>query len=137
MINGTEINILNESLQILEPIEKISTEICGEKYLTASKIIPIINCLTDKIKKMEPASLSIVKMKDVMLVEIKKRFGAIEQVRPLALANLLDPRFKRLHLSNPIACAQAISDLNNIYKNIYRDEYFNGIATAEEPRVVP
>jgi len=50
MISKTQMNILKEILQILSPLEKVSKEICGEKYLTASKIIPIINCLRKQLE---------------------------------------------------------------------------------------
>lgn len=41
-----------------------------------------------------------------------KRFGAIEQSKLLAVATILDPRFKRLHFNNPVACANAVSFIN-------------------------
>jgi len=56
MISRTQMNILKEILQILSPLEKVSKEICGEKYLTASKIIPIINCLRKQLENLIPSS---------------------------------------------------------------------------------
>ncbi|CAH0562957.1 unnamed protein product [Brassicogethes aeneus] len=45
MTDAMELEVLREIVHILKPIEEVSKEICGEKYLTSSKIIPIINCL--------------------------------------------------------------------------------------------
>lgn len=48
--------------------------------------------------------------------EIKKRFGAVEQVQLLTLSTLLDPRFKKLHFNNIVACSEAINYISNICK---------------------
>jgi hypothetical protein len=60
-------------------IESITREICGETYLTCSKIIPIINCLQTKIAGLDPVTDIAKKMKEGTLTEIKKRFGAIKE----------------------------------------------------------
>lgn len=52
-LSATDIEIVNDLIQILQPLEEATRDICGNKYLTASKIIPLIHCLknnlTDKI----------------------------------------------------------------------------------------
>lgn len=46
MSNASEMELVEEMLQILAPIEQVSKEICGEKYLTSSKnFINFINYL--------------------------------------------------------------------------------------------
>lgn len=119
MISGTQMNILKEVLQILSPIEKVSKEICGEKYLTASKIIPIINCLHKQIENLIPISEEAIILKNVAISEINKRFGAIEYTKLLALSTLLDPRFKRIHFNNSVACSQTIATVNQLYKESF------------------
>ncbi|KAJ8961314.1 hypothetical protein NQ314_005963 [Rhamnusium bicolor] len=49
MVNASDLRLVEEVLQILAPIEQVSKEICGELYLTSSKIIPIINCLKQQL----------------------------------------------------------------------------------------
>lgn len=119
MISGTQINTLNEILLVLSPLENVSKEICGEKYLTASKIIPIINCLCEQLESLILTSNEVIALKHVAISEIHKRFGAVEQVQLLALSTLLDPRFKKIHFNSPMACAQAITTINHLYKESF------------------
>lgn len=48
--------------------------------------------------------------------------GAIELVTPLATATVLDPRFKKLHFADAIACANAIQKIKELFKNITQQE---------------
>lgn len=119
MISGTEINILQEIIKVLSPLETVTKEICGEKYLTASKIIPIINCLYKQFENLTPTSNEAISVQNVAMFEINKRFGAIEHVQLLALSTLVDPRFKRIHFNSLTACSQAITTLNQLYKESF------------------
>lgn len=56
MITALELKTVKEVLNILGPIEAVSREICGEKYLTASKVIPIINCLCKQLENLTPST---------------------------------------------------------------------------------
>lgn len=40
--------------------------------------------------------------KNLILEELKKRFGTVEQVHVLAITALLDPRFKKIHFHSKI-----------------------------------
>ncbi|XP_050528873.1 uncharacterized protein LOC126898654 [Daktulosphaira vitifoliae] len=40
----------------------------------------------------------------------------IEQVKPIAIATFLDPRFKNLHFNDLVACSSAIADLTKLSK---------------------
>lgn len=112
MLDACELGKVNEFLQILGPIKSVTEEICGEKYLTASKIIPIVNCLFKKIDSLSPSSKEVLALKDKTSRELSKRFGAIEQNTLLAVSTILDPRFKKLHFNSPVACSKAISFIN-------------------------
>ncbi|XP_018578649.1 zinc finger BED domain-containing protein 1-like, partial [Anoplophora glabripennis] len=116
MIQGMEIEIVREVLQILKPIEQVSKEICGEQYLTGSKIIPIINCLFKTMQHLDTSTEEAKKLLTCAIKELKHRFGVIEQVRLLAIATLLDPRFKKLHFNDFVACSQAVKCISNICK---------------------
>lgn len=51
MISHEEIKIIIDAIKILSPLEKITTEISGEQYLTCSKVIPLINCLIKYVEQ--------------------------------------------------------------------------------------
>ncbi|EZA61391.1 hypothetical protein X777_12298, partial [Ooceraea biroi] len=95
----------NEIVEVLQPLEKLTREVCGERFVTASKIIPLINCLKNKIEKLRGSiktqtALSLV---DHLQNSISMRFGQIENNYIMATSTTLDPRFKKLHFNQPLA----------------------------------
>ncbi|CAG5020952.1 unnamed protein product [Parnassius apollo] len=61
----------------------------------------------------EPVAREVQKL---ALQEITKRMGSIEHVTPVAIANILDPRFKKLHFNDAIACSDAVSKIKDLMK---------------------
>jgi len=49
----TDLQILKEICAILRPVERVTTEMLGELYVTCNKIIPIINCLIKTLEKLD------------------------------------------------------------------------------------
>lgn len=114
MISALEIKQMEEVISLLSPLEAATKELCGQTYVTASKIIPMTNCLKNKIQSTVCHQDIAEQLKKALLAELQKRFGHIEEVRMLAVATILDPRFKKIHFQNPIACTRAVAFLNNI-----------------------
>ncbi|KAJ8868129.1 hypothetical protein PR048_031938, partial [Dryococelus australis] len=85
-------------------------------YITLSKIIPMISCLTSQVKKFSSYVDCITELQTKLLAECNKRFGRIEYNTYAALGTILDPRFKNLHFQDPNACGRAIHKLKNIIK---------------------
>lgn len=56
------------------------------------------------------------KMQKLILKEINKRTVAIEHVNPIAIVSILDPRFKKIHLNDAIACVNAVSKIKEFMK---------------------
>lgn len=54
MLNVKQIIDLTEVCEILRPIEITTREVCGEKYVTCSKVIPLTRLLTIKVTGLEP-----------------------------------------------------------------------------------
>lgn len=117
MLSGSEISIASSVLLILRPLEVATKEISGDKYCTISKIIPLVRCIFSKITSAgvvgEPVAREVQKL---ALQEITKRMGSIEHVTPLAIANILDPRFKKIHFNDAIACSNAVSKIKDLMK---------------------
>lgn len=114
MISASDLETIKEVLNILAPIEAVSKEMCGEKYLTSSKVIPVVNCLLKKLESLSPLTAEALALKATTISELSKRFGAVEQNKILAISTILDPRFKRLHFNNPIYCANAVTSINQL-----------------------
>ncbi|XP_017494985.1 PREDICTED: zinc finger BED domain-containing protein 4-like, partial [Rhagoletis zephyria] len=116
LLTGMELNIASSLLNVLRPLEAATKEISGDKYGTSSKVIPLVHCMVSKLKALvidEPVVLEVQKL---TLKEINKRMGAIEHVSVLAISTLLDPRFKKIHFHDPLACAGAIQKIKDLMK---------------------
>jgi len=109
MPTAIEMDILRQLIELLEPFEFVTKQSSGENYITISKVIPMISCLLKQLPQIKPRFEVLLEIKDVLHAEIVKRFGQIEQVKPIAVTTVLDPRFKNLHFSDPVACSSANS----------------------------
>ncbi|CAI6355572.1 unnamed protein product [Macrosiphum euphorbiae] len=108
MLTAEEIDLAKEIILVLRPMEVATKELCGQKYVTCSKVIPLINCLikkTEGFTLLNPIALSL---KKAMLENLDIRFDRMEDIGLLTVATILDPRFKTIHLNNPNATARAI-----------------------------
>lgn len=108
MITAKGIEELTEIFEVLRPIEVATKEICGEDYVTSSKVIPITRMLNLKMSNIKTNSSMGQDLKQNIMTEISKRLLPSEHVQILALSTLLDPRFKNIHFQDRIACSKAI-----------------------------
>lgn len=116
MVTGMDLTILTSLLNILRPLEAATKEISGNKYCSSSKVITLVHCMISKLKNLVIEEPLIKEVHKRTLSEINKRMGAIEHVSSLAIATILDPRFKKLHFEDPLACANAVSKIKDIIK---------------------
>lgn len=132
MLTPSELQLAKEIVQVLSPIEAATKEISGEHYITGSKVIPLISCLKNKITNLHANLTSnvTIKLLESLSANINVRFGNVEQISILAVSTILDPRFKRLHFSNHIACSQAINKIARQIQNL------NDIDTPNEENIV-
>lgn len=108
MITAKGIEELTEIFEVLRPIEVATKEICGEDYVTSSKVIPITRMLNLKMNNIKTNSSMGQELQMNIMTEISKRLLPSEHVQILAVSTLLDPRFKNIHFQDPIACSKAI-----------------------------
>lgn len=104
MLSASELQLAKEIVLVLNPIEATTRKICGENYVTGSKVIPLIICLKNKINNlsMNLTTNMAIQLLHSLSTNINLRFGVVEQISILAISTILDPRFKRLHFSNHI-----------------------------------
>ncbi|XP_025199014.1 uncharacterized protein LOC112597258 [Melanaphis sacchari] len=65
---------------------------------------------------MKPRFEVLVGIKNILNAEIIRRFGLIEQIKPIAIATILDPRFRNLNFNDAIACSNAMAELRKLLK---------------------
>ncbi|GBP83849.1 Zinc finger BED domain-containing protein 4 [Eumeta japonica] len=122
MLNAKQIIDLTEVCEILRPIEITTREVCGEKYVTCSKVIPLTRLLTIKVTGFEPKQTIGDNLKNNVIEEIKKRLLQTENVNILAVATLLDPRFKNIHFQDALACSRGIRSIKEFISDIEMNE---------------
>ncbi|XP_053596186.1 uncharacterized protein LOC103575560 [Microplitis demolitor] len=114
MLTASQLDGIKDLINILKPMEAVTKEVSVDKFVTSSKIIPIVSCLLKTYSTMKTETDVGAATKNLILEELKKRFGTVEQVHVLAITTLLDPRFKKIHFSNRIACSRPIDKINSM-----------------------
>ncbi|XP_011859762.1 PREDICTED: zinc finger BED domain-containing protein 1-like [Vollenhovia emeryi] len=118
ILSREEIDILEDVVRILGPIEFVTTEISGDSYPTSSLVIPVIHCMEGTIKNCVALTVEGNTFRDNILSEVQRRFKDIELYKLLAVSTILDPRYKRMHFQSPKAVSAAISYINFQLKTV-------------------
>lgn len=136
MPTNRELIDIKNILLLLQPFEYVTREASGEKYTTLSTIIPMVNILIKQLEKItisESDSASrIEEAKKAVIREVQKRFEHIENNLNMAVATILDPRFKNLHFKDAQACAKVISFLRKKVKAATIDAAHSASSSDEE-----
>jgi hypothetical protein len=133
MITSAELQYLKESLKFLQPLERVTKELCGEKFVTLTKIIPVVACITEEYNRFQPKSVLGQQMKEAVLKEIQKRFSTIEKSFLLAVSTILDPRFKNIHFKDPSAVSSIIKYIRDeIKSDCFEEESASDSAESHE-----
>lgn len=124
---------IEEVLQILRPFEAVTTELSAEKYVSASKIIPLARGLQKLVScHLSTTTNSIIKsLGEKLVAQMATRFGGLEDKPVLAMATLLDPRFKKVPFSRS---AQTCVDR---MKRLMVDDAATLTTVEEEPTTTP
>ena len=92
VLTSTQLDIATKVINILSPIEEITKKISADSSII-SQIIPLVRALTKVLEKQDEDH-GVRTMKRKMLESLNHRFADIEDIDFLALATLLDPRYK-------------------------------------------
>ncbi|XP_043469372.1 zinc finger BED domain-containing protein 4-like [Leptopilina heterotoma] len=117
-VTAAELEILKELTNVLRPLESATRDLCGQKYVTTSMVIPLINGLQRELENLVLEHQVASVLKENLLKEILRRFGLMESCHFFAIATILDPRFKKVVFKQPTECARAISQINRLFLEI-------------------
>ncbi|XP_053201561.1 E3 SUMO-protein ligase ZBED1-like [Panonychus citri] len=126
MVTSQEKDILMDILAVLKPLQLVADELCGEKYPTLSKVIPITLCLKRALENVSPITDSGLLLKQACFETIQAKIGDPEFATIAAVSTILDPRFKNIDFQHPTACSNALRIVN---------DYLNTRSTTTEVRV--
>lgn len=103
---------IDETISLLKAFEVVILELCNEPYQFASKVIPVTLGLNSLINNCNTLTLnSIEKVRKDILAQLRKRLGQVEHNLMLAMATVLDPRFKNIAFQSETAVEAAIQEL--------------------------
>ncbi|XP_025986730.2 uncharacterized protein LOC113003070 [Solenopsis invicta] len=114
MLTALELQTVREFVQLLEPFKTATTMLSGEMYVTGSQVIPILHTLANQLELCKPISEEGQRMKVILTQELQARFRNVESNSLLAIATILDHRFKKIHFVDKIACSHAVNKITNI-----------------------
>lgn len=92
MPSALEIAELRQMECLLKPLEYVTREISGERFVTISKLIPMINILSNHLSSFQCNSPVILALKTTLEAQMTKKFGNIENNTNIAISTFLDPR---------------------------------------------
>lgn len=95
--------VVKELCPVLKPFKDVTETLSGEKYCTASLIIPVCNGLNNILKKLSKKQLSepVACVVQSLNSGFHERLGNVESNNTLRVCTFLDPKFKQLAFSNP------------------------------------
>ncbi|XP_046484440.1 zinc finger BED domain-containing protein 4-like [Neodiprion pinetum] len=103
--------ILKDIVNLIKPVMIIITELSGDSYLTCSIIIPAVAVMKNEIMLSKPKTEDGVQFKNHLLNSLDNQFYDIESYPTLAIATILDPRFKTLHFQRAMHAADAVEHI--------------------------
>ena len=97
MPSDAEITAMETFISVMKPIVHITEVICGEKWVTLSRVWPLMYKLTVKhLVEISSDSRLTKQMKRVLLTDLQSRYTDLSVGEILHKACFLDPRFKSL-----------------------------------------
>ena len=89
------IDVLESIDKALSPLHELTDALSGEKYVTVSAVIPMIELLKSKILKVDPADSQLTRsLKNLIKNDLSRRYVDDEVTSLLDITSVLDPRFK-------------------------------------------
>ncbi|KAE8751356.1 hypothetical protein FOCC_FOCC001927 [Frankliniella occidentalis] len=123
MLTAAELATLEILMSILAPFHFVTKEMSADKTTTASKVIPLVFIIRKELEKMTiPRSDDLAtRFYKFVCAEFDRRFDKIEQVMPLAIATLVDPRFQRSYFQDITGVARARGHIEEMMKKHIRE----------------
>lgn len=136
VITSTEWTALRQLSKVLKPFNEATIELSTDKYVCASKAIPVINGLKDvllELKKRSEYCDAIKQVVECIETDLHSRFHELEYKEYLALCTILDPRYKMSMFIAEDAAVQAKLHLVATVLKLIKEEAEPIIEVKKEP----
>lgn len=101
-LSSSDVDMLKAAIAVLKPFEATITEMSAERCFSVSKVIPLARSLEHLTAKLTKDMPLVLELK----AQMRRRFENLESSHLLALSTMLDPRLKKLALSDSGAVQQ-------------------------------
>ena len=116
MPKDSHIRVIEQVSQLLEPLSDFTDALASEKRVTLSAIIPVMGHITGDILADKDGDSNLMsEMKKSIRDDLQARYTD-NAIRAMRMACLIDPRFKKNFLEEPIAA----TTMNNCVKEAVR-----------------
>lgn len=88
-----EFSLIKQTVDSLQPFEEVTCKISAEKYVSVSKVIPLVSLIHRAVAECECQGSSLASQ---LAQQCQRRFRGIETIDCLAASTCLDVRFKHL-----------------------------------------
>ncbi|KAJ2940863.1 hypothetical protein O0L34_g9489 [Tuta absoluta] len=130
--------IIENVLPILKLFFDVTNEICSEKNVTLSKVIPMCKIMIQHLRSHQAHEIQeVASLTSTLTRVMERRFSNIESTYIYAESTLLDPRFKTRAFQSQSCLEKAIADLKQKIGNCVQAQTQPQIPTAEIPRPAP
>lgn len=120
MVATSQLNVIRDCINLLKGFKQATEDISGKGYVTASLVIPLANLLREELEQAKPISDIGISIKNNLLNGVLERLIPLEKNSFLAKATILDPRFKKIYFSSPLAVSNAIQEISIDIRMEYR-----------------
>ena len=122
MVTAAQVAVLTEIMNVLQPLEALTKE-----------IIPMTQLLELRYEKLTTSNELARLLKVAIARECKNRWSAVEFNYLLSMATLLDPRFKKLHFRNILACPKAVQYVAKAVREFSLEQEEEAAKSRETP----
>ncbi|XP_017475838.1 PREDICTED: uncharacterized protein LOC108366071 [Rhagoletis zephyria] len=89
MVSALDMEVLKDFVVIFKPIEFATKEVCGDKFVTSSIVIPVVRLLRKKVMGATTNTNLGTKLKGNIMIEWNKLFKNIEHYWQFAMATAI------------------------------------------------
>ncbi|KAL7289125.1 hypothetical protein TKK_0017071 [Trichogramma kaykai] len=100
-------------IKLWEPFENATKDVSAEKYVTISKVLPVIDEIKLGMNEYKSSSAVCCNLKSNLENQMTKRFKSVEHISVIAQATIIDPRFKKISFHDDMAYKNAIQEISD------------------------
>lgn len=94
MVSAKEIQDISDIIDILRPVEAATKELCAQKYVTTSMVIPMVYILQKNVSEFKPKQEMGLQLKAAIILQCDKYFSTYSRkLFPFGYGNCFGPTF--------------------------------------------